>query len=45
MRVECTECPFSEIVEVDEGEELPHEVVVEHGSETGHTLSLDPIES
>lgn len=45
MRVECTECPFSEVVEVDDGDELPDEVVVKHGSETGHTFALDPIEN
>lgn len=43
IRVDCTECPFSKIVDPDD-DELPADVVVEHGQQTGHKLSIDPIE-
>lgn len=39
MRVECTECNFSRFVR-PEDEQLPGEVVVEHGRKTGHRLSV-----
>ena len=40
-RVECTDCPFSRVVD-DEDDELPAEVLIEHGRETGHTLTVSP---
>lgn len=39
MRVECDECNFSRSVR-PEDEQLPGEVVVEHGRNTGHRLSV-----
>ncbi|MFB6164619.1 MAG: hypothetical protein ABEJ31_05620 [Haloarculaceae archaeon] len=41
MIVDCQECPFREVVAVCE-ETTPAAVVVAHGRETGHTLSVAP---
>lgn len=38
--IECTECPFSEVV-ADEDDRLPADVVREHGEESGHKLSVE----
>lgn len=38
IRVDCTECYFSRIVEPEDGV-VPAEVVVDHGRERGHKLS------
>lgn len=43
MRVDCTECPFTRIVHNDE-DELPADVVRQHGRETGHVLELVSVE-
>lgn len=43
MEVECNDCQFSRIVEPGD-EELPGEVVIKHGDETGHQLSLNSID-
>lgn len=43
MEVDCTDCPFSKIIPLD-GEVIPAEVVIEHGQEYGHKLSVNPIE-
>lgn len=40
IKVECTECPFSEIIDGSD-EELPANAVIEHGKETGHTLRVE----
>lgn len=43
VRVECTECRYS--IEVTDGDDaLPADYVIEHGQETGHTLSVNPEE-
>ena len=42
IRVVCTECAFSTVI--DTGEESPAETVVEHGRNTGHKLSTEEIE-
>ena len=42
-KVECTECRFSRVVNLD-GEKLPGDVVREHGEETGHKLRVSPVE-
>lgn len=42
VRVDCTECPFSKVVE--KREEKPADVIVEHGKETGHTLTVGDVE-
>lgn len=39
-RVDCTECPFSAVVE-DGDDRLPADVVREHGEESGHKLSVE----
>lgn len=39
LRVECTDCHFTTVVDPDD-EELPSDVIVEHGRETGHKLTL-----
>ena len=41
VRVECTECPFSEVVEKDG--DKPATVIVEHGRETGHKLRTEEL--
>jgi len=39
LRVDCTQCHFERVVD---GEEVrPAEVVIDHGRETGHKLSVD----
>lgn len=42
VRVVCTECGFSEVVE--KGGEKPAEVIVEHGRKTGHKLRTEEVE-
>lgn len=37
MKVDCKDCHFSRVVDADD-DELPGEVLVRHGRETGHTL-------
>ena len=39
VELDCTECHFSRVVTID-GDELPAEVVVRHGEETGHHVSV-----
>lgn len=39
MRVDCTECRFSETAGPD-SDQLPGELLVQHARETGHKLSL-----
>jgi len=41
VRVVCTECHFSKIVAENE---LSADVLIEHGEETGHTLTLEVVE-
>ena len=41
-RVECTECQFSTIVEPG-GDREPTDIVIEHGKEMGHKLSVKPL--
>lgn len=41
VRVVCTECPFEVVVE--KGGERPAEVIVDHGRETGHTLTTEEL--
>jgi hypothetical protein len=43
MRIECTECHFSTTEEAG-GETLPADIVKEHGRETGHSLSVSPVD-
>lgn len=43
MRVECTECEFSTVVDPADGEN-PYEAVEMHGAETDHRLELSVIE-
>lgn len=43
MQVECTDCHFARVIS-PEDEELPADVVIEHGQETGHTLSTHPVD-
>lgn len=38
-RVECQECHFSEIVRAGDAR-IPADVVIEHGKESGHKLSV-----
>lgn len=41
--IDCQECGFSETVQPEDGS-LPADVVVEHGRETGHKLSVGATE-
>lgn len=41
--IDCQECAFSKTVHPDDGK-LAADVVVEHGRETGHKLSVSAIE-
>lgn len=41
--IECQECGFSETVHPEDGR-LPADVVVEHGRDTGHKLSVGTLE-
>lgn len=43
MQVECTDCHFTRVVRPEDGE-LPADVIIQHGQETGHTLSTQPAE-
>lgn len=43
MEVECIECTFSKVVGPD-SDKLPAEVMIEHGQETGHQLTVSTIE-
>ncbi|MGZ0746002.1 hypothetical protein [Haloparvum sp. AD34] len=43
LRVDCDDCAFSEVVPTD-GDVEPAEVVVEHGRDRGHTLSIEPVD-
>lgn len=44
MRVECTECDFSRVVRDGDGDH-PSDIVIDHGRETGHKLSVSSIET
>lgn len=39
MELDCNDCSFCEVVR-PEDDILPWEIVVEHGDDTGHSLSL-----
>lgn len=39
MRVECRECDFARTIRPDD-DELPSAVLIRHGRETGHKLTL-----
>lgn len=41
-RVECQECHFSTVVRPGDGR-VPADVVIEHGKEAGHKLSVTPL--
>lgn len=44
MRVDCRDCPYS----VDVGaqsDQTASELVIEHGTDTGHTLSLTSLQA
>jgi hypothetical protein len=41
LRVVCTECAFSRLVE--KGGDEPAAVIVEHGRETGHKLRTEAV--
>jgi len=43
MKVECTECTFSEIV-CEDDDVLPADVIIEHGRDTGHKLSISDLD-
>lgn len=43
MLIECSECQFLRIISPDD-DELPAEIVIEHGKKTGHTLSTEPVD-
>lgn len=43
LRVDCDDCAFSKVVPTD-ADVQPAEIVVEHGQERGHTLSIEPVE-
>ncbi len=43
VRVECTDCPFVEVVEPEENCQAA-DVIIDHGSETGHTVVPKPAE-
>lgn len=43
LRVDCDDCPFSKVVPTD-ADVQPAEIVVEHGQERGHTLSIEPVD-
>lgn len=40
VRVNCRECGFSRVIGPDEGI-LPADILIEHGQETGHTLTIE----
>lgn len=40
LRIVCTECAFSTVVEKDG--DKPATVIVEHGRDTGHKLRTEP---
>lgn len=44
MEVDCQECAFSRVVEPTT-EELPADVVIEHGRSSGHKLRVGEIEN
>ncbi|WP_224332198.1 hypothetical protein [Haloprofundus halobius] len=41
--IECTECPFSKVVDGD-SDKMSVEVLIEHGEETGHRVIPKTIE-
>lgn len=41
-RVECQECQFSETVRAGDGR-VPADIVIEHGRESGHKLSVTTV--
>ena len=41
IRVVCTECPYSKVVEKDGGRSA--KVIIEHGRETGHKLTTEDV--
>ena len=43
MRVECQECPFKRTIDPDD-DDLPADIVVEHGNETGHKLEVESLD-
>lgn len=40
QRVVCTECPYRKVIDA-ESDTPAAEYVIEHGTETGHTLSVE----
>ena len=43
-KVTCTECPFSRVVAPDD-DILPAEVILEHGRETDHKLTMTELDN
>lgn len=43
VRIDCTECSFQRTVYPSD-DELPADIVVRHGREMGHVLSISPVE-
>lgn len=43
VRVECRECTFTAVV-TESDDRVPAEVVIAHGKESGHKLSVTTIE-
>ena len=44
VRVRCTNCSFERIVRPDD-DVKPADVLIEHGQRTGHTLTIERLES
>ncbi|MFQ3319294.1 MAG: hypothetical protein ACI8UR_002161 [Natronomonas sp.] len=40
--IDCNDCSFSTVV-TGADDELPADVVIEHGRESGHTLTVEPL--
>ena len=43
IRIECRDCGYTEIITVG-GDRSPADGIVEHGRETGHTLTKHDVE-
>jgi hypothetical protein len=43
IRIDCRECPYTKRVNA-ESDEMPADYLIEHGTETGHTLDIDELD-
>lgn len=43
MRIACTDCTYLQVIE--KGSDQPAKLIIDHGRDTGHTLTVEEIGS